>query len=323
VGLAEAIPAGPRILRGSTCGEVASSGGSRHTWPKRVFQPEGAQDMTTTVAGTPTSLRAQLDAPYSVTPEQIEFYQANGFVKLKNVLSPEVIEYYRKEISAKVRELNTLHLPMEQRNTYQKAFLQVGNIWTKSAIVKELAFSKRLAKIAADLMKCQGVRLYHDQALYKEPSGGVTPWHADQYYWPLDTNNTITAWIPLQATPMELGPLAFSAGSHKFKTHRDLEISDESEQKISKTMLEQGLPLIATPFDLGEVSFHSGWTFHRAGPNRSNRPREVMTIIYHDKDAKVAVPTTQGQKGDLEKCLPGLKPGDVAACELTPVLFAY
>jgi ectoine hydroxylase-related dioxygenase (phytanoyl-CoA dioxygenase family) len=276
--------------------------------------------MTTT---TTPGLKEQLEAPYSLTTEQIEFYQKNGYIKLKNVLSPEAIAHYRKEISAKVRELNTNHLPMEQRNTYQKAFLQVGNIWTHSDIAKELVFSKRLAKLATDLMKCRGVCLYHDQALYKEPSGGVTPWHADQYYWPLATDNTITAWMPLQATPMEMGPLAFSATSQKFNMGRELEISDESEQKISKAVLEKGLPLDEAPFDLGEVSFHSGWTFHRAGPNKSDRPREVMTIIYHDKDARVAVPTTKGQQADLEKCLPGLKPGDLARCPLTPVLFSY
>src|ERR1035437_5538775 len=277
--------------------------------------------MTTAVAAP--SLKEQLDAPYPLTAQQIAFFQENGYIKLKNVLSPEVIEHYRKEISAKVRELNTLHLPMEQRNTYQKAFLQVGNIWTKSAIVKELAFSKRLAKIATDLMKCRGVRMYHDQALYKEPSGGVTPWHADQYYWPLETNNTITAWIPLQATPMELGPLAFSATSQKFKIGRELEISDESEQKISKALLERGLPLDEAPFDIGEISYHLGWTFHRAGPNKSNRPREVMTIIYFDKDAKVSVPNTKRQADDLSGCLPGLKPGELADCPLTQVLFSY
>ena len=135
--------------------------------------------------------------------------------------------------------------------------------------MKELAFSKRLAKLATDLMKCKGVRMYHDQALYKEPSGGVTPWHADQYYWPLDTHNTITAWIPLQATPMEMGPLAFSATSQKFKIGRDLEISDESEQKLSKRLLE---PRVASwmkrPFDLGEISYHMGWTFSSRGPER-------------------------------------------------------
>jgi hypothetical protein len=105
-----------------------------------------------------------------------------------------------------------------------------------------LIFSKRLAKIAADLMQVDGVRLYHDQALFKEAGGGITPWHADQHYWPLSTDKTITAWIPLQATPLEMGPLEFSAGSHVIQEGRELSISDDSEQQIEKAPPGNRLP---------------------------------------------------------------------------------
>ena len=70
-----------------------------------------------------------IGSPYFLTEEQIQYYQNNGYIKLKNVLTPETLEFYRKEITSKVIELNTLHLPMEERTTYQKAFLQVVNLW--------------------------------------------------------------------------------------------------------------------------------------------------------------------------------------------------
>lgn len=263
----------------------------------------------------------QLDEPYVVTPEARAYFKAHGYVKLKQVLDPGLLAHYGPEITRQVKALNNLTTPMEQRTTYQKAFLQIMNLWTKSPVVKELVFSKRLARIAAELMGCRGARLYHDQALYKEPGGGITPWHADQFYWPLATDNTVTVWIPLQATPLELGPLAFSKGSQRYNVGRDLEISDDSEQKISKALLEQGLPLDEAPFDLGEVSYHRGWTFHRAGPNRAQRPREVMTIIYFDAAARIAPPKSKAQQSDLETWLPGKKPGDLADSPLNPVLW--
>ena len=46
----------------------------------------------------------------------------------------------------------------------------------------------------------EGVRLYHDQALNKEPGGGYTPWHCDAYYWPVLSDKIVTAWVPLQVT---------------------------------------------------------------------------------------------------------------------------
>lgn len=152
----------------------------------------------------PLNIHQLLDAPYELTSEQIAFYRSNGFIKLKNVLSPEVVEYMRTTISAEVQRLNTQHIPLEQRDTYSKAFLQIMNIWTQSEAVKDIVFSKRLAKIATDLMGVEGVRMYHDQALYKEAGGGFTPWHADQYYWPLSNDNTVTVWMPLQKTPLEI-----------------------------------------------------------------------------------------------------------------------
>ena len=54
------------------------------------------------------------------------------------------------------------------------------NLWEQDADIHRFAFGKRLARIAADLMGVRGVRLYHDQALSKQPGGGPTPYHADQ-----------------------------------------------------------------------------------------------------------------------------------------------
>jgi len=266
--------------------------------------------------------RADLDQPYRLSSEQIRSYRENGFVKLRQVLDPETIAAYGPEITRKVHELNTLHLPMEERTTYQKAFLQVMNIWTKSEVVKEFVFSRRLARLAAELMGTSGVRLYHDQALYKEGRGGFTPWHADQYYWPLASTHTVTVWIPLQATPMELGPLAFAPKSHLHDLGRDLEISDKSQQAIEKKLLAANLGQVEEPFDLGEVSFHAGWTFHRAGRNLSDRPREVMTIIYMDSEMRLAAPRNENQQNDWDTWCPGAKVGEKIGTPINPVLWA-
>jgi ectoine hydroxylase-related dioxygenase (phytanoyl-CoA dioxygenase family) len=265
-------------------------------------------------------LQKELDAPFSLTKEQLDFYNENGYIKLKHVLSPELLENYRRIITERVAELSADTVPMEQRTTYGKAFLQIMNLWTESAGVKEFVFGKRLARIAAELIGATGVRLYHDQALYKEAGGGITPWHADQYYWPVSSDRMVTAWIPLQATPREMGPLAFCEKSHRFQIGRDLEISDESELTLKQALntfnLEEGA------FDLGEVSFHAGWTFHRAGANTTDHPREVMTIIYMDEDMRLVAPKNKNQIADIERWCPGVQVGDVVASPLNPVIYS-
>lgn len=269
------------------------------------------------------SLLRELNTSYNVSPDAIAFYRKNGYVKLKQVLSADVLTYYGEVITDLVFRLNTLDKPMSERTTYERAFLQIMNLWREDEQAQEFVFSKRLARIATDLMGVEGVRIYHDQALYKEPSGGITPWHADQFYWPLSSSKTTTVWIPLQDTPMELGPLAFAEGSQRVEIGRDLEISDESEQILANALQKENFPLNNTPFDLGEVSYHAGWTFHRAGPNTSNRPRGVMTMIYMDKDQTVVQPRNNYQMADHAKWLANVPIGSKPQDELNPVLFSY
>jgi ectoine hydroxylase-related dioxygenase (phytanoyl-CoA dioxygenase family) len=260
--------------------------------------------------------------PYPLTADQVAAYRRDGFVKLKNVLSAEAIAHYGAIIASEVGRLNGSGVPLDKRDTYGKAFIQIGNLWTKSGAVKEFCWSQRLARIASGLMGVRGVRMYHDQALFKEPGGGITPWHADQYYWPLAGDNCVTAWIPLQETPAELGPLAFAVGSHRFEPGRELGISDESEERIGRSMKSMNYPIVNTPFDLGEVSFHAGWTFHRADPNRSARMRAVMTIIYMEDGMRLAQPTTKAREQDREAFAPGIEVGAVIDGPMTPVIYS-
>ena len=271
----------------------------------------------------PTSIEQFLQTNYELSKEQIKFYQTNRFIKLKEVLNEETLVFFNKTISARVNKMNTITTKLEERGTYGKAFLQLFNLWREDDVMKELIFSKRLAKIATDLMQVNGVRMYHDQALFKEGGGGITPWHADQYYWPLVTDKTVTAWIPLQAIPFENGPLEFSAGSHQIVEGRELEIGDESENIIQQKLKVTDYKHVIEPFDAGEISFHSGWVFHRAGANFSNQMRKVMTIIYMDKDMKLKNPENKNQINDWNTWCPGAVIGEIINSPLNPVLYQY
>jgi ectoine hydroxylase-related dioxygenase (phytanoyl-CoA dioxygenase family) len=269
-----------------------------------------------------TAADSHLDTPYPLDAEIIRRFRDDGFIRLPNVLSPELLADYRPEIDRMVDEGNRLkEIPLEKRTLYDQAFVQVMNLWTRNDRVRELAFSKRLARIAADLMGTRGVRMWHDQALYKEPSGGFTPWHVDQQYWPMASAHSITAWIPLQDVPIEMGPLCFGRGSHRKRIGRDLEISAESEQQIRDAVRKEKIDEVQEPFALGDVSYHLGWTLHRAGPNKTAGPRRVFTIIYMDIDMRLAAPTNKNQQLDWETWTPSTKVGEVMADRLNPILY--
>ena len=270
---------------------------------------------------TRESIKAALDANYSVTPAQVKYFSENGFIKIKNIFDASVIDYMNIVISKEVDRLNNQQIPLEERDTYGKAFLQIMNLWTHTSAVKDIVFSKKIAQIATGLMQTTGVRLYHDQALFKEPKGGHTPWHADQFYWPLATENTVTAWIPLQATPLNYGPLEFSAGSNRLTAGRDKQISDESQAFLEAELKDQKFEHVIEPFDVGEISFHRGWLYHRAGPNVSGNMRKVMTMIYMDKDTLLKTPENQNQQADWDTWCPGATVGKIVNTPLNPVLY--
>jgi ectoine hydroxylase-related dioxygenase (phytanoyl-CoA dioxygenase family) len=266
-------------------------------------------------------IEPDIDTPYMLHRAQVARFREQGFIKLSQVLSPETLDHFGREITRLTIELNTQHLPLEQRSTYDRAFLQVMNLWEHSARVRRFVMGQRLARIAAELLEVKGVRLYHDQSLYKEPGGGITPAHADQYYWPLATDRTVTAWIPLQAVSDAMGPLGFYARSQAVSFGRDLGISDQSEAEISAHMARHGFAFEVSPFALGDVSFHLGWTFHKAGANRSLQPRSVMTIIYMDAAMRLAPALNATQANDRDHWCPGATEGDVIDTPKNPMIW--
>jgi len=269
----------------------------------------------------PPSISSFLSEPYHLSAEQISFYERNRYIKLKGVLNEETLQYFNLAITQRVDKMNTVMTPLQERTTYGRAFLQLFNLWREDEVVKQLVLSPRLGKIAADLMQTSGVRIYHDQALFKEGGGGITPWHADQYYWPLETDKTITAWMPLQATPLALGPLEFSAGSHQIVEGRELAIGDESELLIQQKLRVTDFLHVVEPFDAGEISFHSGWLFHRAGPNVTSDVRKVMTVIYMDKSMQLKHPENENQLKDWHKWCPGAEVGKEIDTPLNPIVY--
>ena len=263
-----------------------------------------------------------LDAPYAISGAQQAQFNRDGFILLRDVFSPATLQRYGSEITRLTLALNQDHRPLAERNTYDRAFLQVLNLWERSALVGRFVMGERLGQIAATLLGVDGVRLYHDQSLYKEPSGGITPAHADQYYWPLATDRVITAWIPLQPVPRPMGPLGFYAGSQSVSFGRDLGISDESEAKITANMQQHGFDYVCEPFNLGDVSLHLGWTFHKAGANTSPTPRSVMTVIYMDAMMTLAPSLSVVQQNDRDQWCTGAVEGAVIDTRKNPIIWS-
>jgi ectoine hydroxylase-related dioxygenase (phytanoyl-CoA dioxygenase family) len=262
-----------------------------------------------------------LDNFKTVPDENVSEFLEKGHTLVKNILSAGEIAAYRPVIVDAADRYNTEKRKMEDRDTYGKAFLQIMNLWQSDESVKKFVLSKRLAKIAANLMGVENVRIYHDQALFKEPGGGPTPWHQDQYYWPIDTNNTITMWMPLVDIDVDMGMLTFASGSFTKGSIFDFEISDESENAFEDYVKKNNFPISrAKTMKAGDATFHRGFTIHNAPGNDSDKMREVITIIYLADGARVSPPKNQWQKNDHAKWLISKPVGELIDSALNPKL---
>lgn len=262
-----------------------------------------------------------LSSEYQVTPDQIEAYQRDGHVLLRGVCSSSEVAAYRQVF----RDLIEKHYPeppkMEDRDVFNKAFLSLSNNWVTDEIARPFVFARRFARIAAELMGVDGVRLYHNQVFFKEPGGGPTPWHQDHFYWPLETPHMTTCWMPLVDVTPAMGALRFAAGSHQFPFLDDQGITADAMAHFDKVIADRGFPVITQPMQAGDASFHTGWTLHSAAPNGGEYAREVSAVSYYADGAHIMTELTPARQADLEACAPGVGLGQLADGPRNPLLY--
>ena len=263
-----------------------------------------------------------IDNTHDLPVGTVAGFQANGHAVVRGLASADEVAAFRPTLEGLVAKMTQRVPPLEQRDTYGKAFLQAHNLWTRDEAAKRFVFSARFAKVAAELMGVSGVRLYHDQALFKEPGGGHTPWHQDQTYWPLDTKDTITMWMPLVDVPADVGTMTFANAS---QTHGDLGrfiIGDESEARFNDVVEEMGL-ITQThgAMKAGDATVHRGWTLHRAPANPTPLLRSVMTIIWYADGTRVSDDVSGARFFDHKLWLAETPPGEPAQGPLNPLLW--
>lgn len=245
----------------------------------------------------------------------IRSYREKGHVLIKEALLKDEVLNIRQQIRDEVY-LSARNLAEDQ---YLKTFLFDMNLWERNNIIKKFIFNEKIAKIAADLMGVEKVRLLNDAAYFKKPHNLQTKWHYDLDFYPLNTSNVVTAWIPLLDLPAEIGSMNFITSSHLLN-YENKSIKQIMKEVILKRYKEESYGAL----NIGDVTFHSGLTLHNAAENKTSITREVITITYYEDDSCIIDPRDHETKSYyLNRFFPGLKPGDKAETYLNPILTPF
>lgn len=216
---------------------------------------------------------------------EVETFWRDGAIVLRNVISQEWISRLR----AVIDELMVQSAPDISSVTSDGKFLNGSNLYMSKSEVKAFIFDEDVAGIAQRFLKSEKVNFFYDQLLIKEP-GSVekTLWHHDLAFWPVDGDQIISIWVPLDRATPENGVVSYVQGSHRWgKLFRpqfvDDTINGNQDYPGKKNSLYEPVPdidgdpekykLLTWSLDPGDVLIHHALTLHGAPGNLSTSQR--------------------------------------------------
>jgi len=251
--------------------------------------------------------------PYSVSDEKVDFFRENGYVRFDSVLDASELENVREALGYAldhrdgfVRDLAST----DADDGGKDKILQMVNLWENFPAIKTYTMNSRLAGMARRLSGSPTVRLFHDQALVKEPGpSAASPWHQDQPYWPVKDPGMISCWMALDDVTIEKGCMQFIAGSHKWGEFPPMSFTGDGPQLEEILSDEQKAVWnpVAIELKAGDCTWHHGWTWHFTNPNSTNEIRRALVTIYipdgvrfvgDEKQDHVLSPTITSKKGE-------------------------
>ena len=257
-----------------------------------------------------------------LTEAQIASYRDNGFLAIEAFLSPDELAHWQEATQTAVDERlaipNTELLPnlavtttlsnqADPDSYYAQIFTQCLKLAESNAAIHDIIFDPGLGKVVATLAGVDGIRVWHDQALFKPPFGNPTGWHLDNPRWSFCSRDSISIWVALDDATYQNGCMYYLPGSHKSASYEDARLGPNLGDLFKIYPEWRTIDPVACPAKAGTAIFHNGLTAHAAGANMTNKPRRAMTCAFMPDGA-----TFNGKRNILpEAYFASLKVGDL------------
>ena len=228
-----------------------------------------------------------------LTEADVDDYRRDGFLVIDDFLGAEDLAAWRIAFDDAVANRNGVKIPGRLAKTgeddginavdaayFGGVFDQLVNLWQTDATLGALISDPRIGKMASALSGCSGIRIWHDQALIKQPWGNPTTLHLDLPYWSFDNKNALSIWIALDDATYQNGCLYFLPGTQLQTSIEEASIGPNMKAIFELYPELASVSPVAAPMKAGSASFHNGLCIHGAGANMTTAPRRAMTCAF-------------------------------------------
>jgi ectoine hydroxylase-related dioxygenase (phytanoyl-CoA dioxygenase family) len=229
--------------------------------------------------------------------DTVAAYAVDGAVVLRGVLNASELDTLEQGIEHNLSNLSPLALVASEAADPGR-FVEAFCTWQNNPAYRDILRSSALPHIAAQLMRSQAVRVYHDHLLVKEPgTRQPTPWHQDQPYYNVAGRQNVSFWIPVDPVPLA-STLRFVAGSHSGTWYMPLTFRDSQAKWFPEGALAElpaidaepdRYPQLAWALEPGDcVAFHM-LSLHASTGVGPGARRRVFSARYLGDDATHAL----------------------------------
>ncbi|MDH3273298.1 MAG: phytanoyl-CoA dioxygenase family protein [Gammaproteobacteria bacterium] len=219
-----------------------------------------------------------------LSQDEIDRFQADGFLLVEDFFTHEELDRFGKLVDAAVRYRTADdRRALSDKNLYEQTFVQCMRLWEDHPSISPFTFHPKLGAASAALLQTERVRLWHDQALYKEAGGRKTDAHLDYPFWPVDKPDLVSVWIPFDDVRPGGGMMSYVQGSHTMGITQFVDIGDlrgGESIDLLQTPEVASRPLIPVSASKGSAIFHHACTIHAADANETDSVRRVFTMVY-------------------------------------------
>jgi ectoine hydroxylase-related dioxygenase (phytanoyl-CoA dioxygenase family) len=233
-----------------------------------------------------------------LTQDQIDFFNANGYLVVDDAVSPALLARLRRDFDAWVEKSRSHAAAYGQTMDGRARFdvepghsaaapglRRVSSPAELSDAYYEAMASSRMVEAVADLIG-PNVKLHHTKINSKLPKTATkVEWHQDFPFTPHSNDDLITALLMVDEVTDENGPLEVLPGSHKGPLEslwHDGRFTGAVDAATTERCVAQAVRCTGRA---GSVCLMHTRLLHGSAPNHSNSARTLYIVVYSAEDA--------------------------------------